>query len=324
MSDGINVWRFITLAFLSDDIPRTHPLALHIREKEQMGIAITAIKVGNLSTNEVTSLIAEALDMEDDEAAVKPLAAIVHKKTDGNAFFVLMFLRSLFDEGLLQFNFPAFKWMLPSTEDVNAKLATENVASMLVNKLRRLDKDTQRVLKIAACLGSKFSPSVVATVKDRLSTRELRKLSSTVDVDTGPETDNETISSFDITMIELEQEGICEKDERENVWHFGHDRIQSASFSLIPPEKRDAFRGRLGDILLKRLHPEELEASLFEVVSLCNCQIASISHDEDRVMLAKMNLRAGRKVRDHLNFSTDPNSHNICSSNDATFLFSMQ
>ena len=66
----------------------THPLAMQIREKEDSGIDFTAIKIGNLSTSNVTSLIAEALGMEDNEDAVKTLAAIVHRKTNGNAFFV--------------------------------------------------------------------------------------------------------------------------------------------------------------------------------------------------------------------------------------------
>ena len=69
-----------------------------------MGIAITTINIGNLTLASVTSLIAEALGMEDDEETVRPLAATVHKKTDGNAFFVLMFLRSLHDEQMLHFN----------------------------------------------------------------------------------------------------------------------------------------------------------------------------------------------------------------------------
>jgi len=68
--------------------PSTHPLAMQIREKEDSGVDMTAIKIGNLSTSNVTSLIAEALGMEDNEDAVKTLAAIVHRKTNGNAFFV--------------------------------------------------------------------------------------------------------------------------------------------------------------------------------------------------------------------------------------------
>lgn len=53
-----------------------------------MGIAITKIIVGNLSTGDVKSLVAEALGMEDEEDAVANLSATVHKKTEGNAFFV--------------------------------------------------------------------------------------------------------------------------------------------------------------------------------------------------------------------------------------------
>ena len=66
----------------------THPLALQIREQKQMGIDITCLNIGNLSSTNVKSLVAEALGMEDDEDAVETLAATVHKKTEGNAFFV--------------------------------------------------------------------------------------------------------------------------------------------------------------------------------------------------------------------------------------------
>ena len=175
-----------------------------------------------------------------------------------------------------------------------------NVATMLVNKLRRLDGRTQSVLKIASCLGSKFSPSAVAVVTDSLSLQKLMKLSSNVTDSTEVENDDETISSLDVSISELEGEGLWEKDETENVWHFGHDKIQTAAFQLISPDKRDTFRGRLGDILWKKLDAKELEASLFEVVCLLNCQISSISDDEQRLEFAKLNLRAGRKVRYYL------------------------
>ena len=115
-----------------------------------MGIVITAIKVGNLSSHNVTSLVAEALGMEDDEKYVQTLAATVHKKTEGNAFFMLvskgdfmcwlahrtkahpryiyitfnhslMFLRSLYDEELIKFNFGTMRWRWDDNQ-VEAKL----------------------------------------------------------------------------------------------------------------------------------------------------------------------------------------------------------
>ena len=232
--------------------------------------------------------------MEDDEEKVRPLAATVHKKTDGNAFFVLMFLRSLHDEQLLQYNIGVMKWTW-DIEAVNGKMATENVSTMMVNKLRRLDRKTQSVLQIASCLGAKFSSSTVKIVIESLSAQEVLSLSTNSSSPIEIESDDETVSSLDTSVNELAEEGIFERDQG-NIT-FGHDKIQSAAFELIDENMRDAFRGRMGDILMQKLDPDALEASLFAIVSLRNCRLTSITATKERLELATLNLRAGRKVR---------------------------
>ena len=97
--------------------------------------------------------------------------------------------------------------------------------------------------------------------------------------------------------------GFGEKDDNEDVWCFSHDRIQSAAFSLISPEKQDSFRGEIGNILQRNLEPGDLEASLFEVVSLRNCSAIS-SNEGERRELAKLNLRAGMKASDNAAFDS--------------------
>ena len=133
----------------------SHPLALHMRELSQLGGKQTTINLGNLSSDNVQSLIAEALAMEDNEDAVETLAKTVHKKTEGNAFFVLIFLRSLHKEKLLEYNFGSMTWIWDDNA-ISTKLATQNVATILVNKMKRLEESSQNILKIAACLGAKF------------------------------------------------------------------------------------------------------------------------------------------------------------------------
>lgn len=273
-------------------IPSTHPLAMQIREKEEMGIIITAIKIGNLSLDNVTSLVAEALGMEDNKDAVKNLAAIVHRKTDGNAFFVLMFLRSLYDEEVLQYNFGTMRWLWDD-DAVEEKLATENVANLLVNKLRRLSSRSQSVVKVASCLGAKFSLSAVTAVTENLS--DERTLSGAeIEFDVG----DDSISVLDSSILsELEDEGLWERESKNaDVRVFGHDKIQSAAFELIPFDRRDSFRGKIGSLLMEKLDEEVLEGLLFEVVSLRNCSMGNITNEDERTELAKMNLRAGMKV----------------------------
>ena len=48
--------------------------------------------------------------------------------------------------------------------------------------------------------------------------------------------------------------------------------------------------------MLAKLDSKELESNIFQVVSLRNCTIASLSDVDDRIELARLNLRAGMKV----------------------------
>jgi len=282
-------------AYREDEVPDHHPLAFHIRELEQMNISITKIRIGNLSVGYAIPLVAEALGMDDDDSKVKSLAKTIHKKTEGNPFFILMFLRSLYDEKLLQYNFGAMKWTWDD-DAVNSKIVTQNVASVLVNKMNRLQEETQRMLMVASCLGSNFRKSSVVEVMKNISQAEMRdSMTSVSSAATTMESSSASLLSSDLAnsstyrygsdssyaslIEEFEEEGLCEVDDKE--CRFMHDQIQSAAFELISPDQRDSFRGKIGSILLQSLSPAELEASLFEVVGLLNCAASNITDDED-------------------------------------------
>eukprot|EP00984_Skeletonema_dohrnii_P002153 scaffold737_cov74-Skeletonema_dohrnii-CCMP3373.AAC.1 len=138
-----------------------------------MNVSITQIKIGNLSVDYAIRLVAEALGMDDDDIKVKSLAETIHRKTEGNPFFMLMFLRSLCDEKLLKYNFGAMKWTWDE-DAVNSNIVTENVASVLVNKMSRLQEETQRMLMVASCLGSNFRKSAVVGVMKNISRSEMK------------------------------------------------------------------------------------------------------------------------------------------------------
>ncbi|KAK1740394.1 putative AAA ATPase [Skeletonema marinoi] len=310
-------------AYREDEVPDHHPLAFHIRELQEMKVSITKIKIGNLSVDYAIPLVAEALGMDDDDSKVKSLAETIHRKTDGNPFFILMFLRSLYDEKLLQFNFGVMKWTWDE-DAVNSKIVTENVATVLVNKMNRLQEETQRMLMVASCLGATFRLSAVMTVMKNISRVEMRasmgalmrSVSGTAatmgnssasllssDLSNACTDHDGSDSSYASSVEEFEGEGLCEVDNEE--CRFMHDQIQSAAFELISPEQRDSFRGRIGSVLLRSLSTEELEASLFEVVGLLNCAASNSNvTDEERHELARMNLKAGIKASENAAFDT--------------------
>ena len=64
-------------AYRDDEVPETHPLALHVKDMERLGSTVTKIELGNLDEGAVQNLVAEALNMEDSLDKVEPLAGIV-------------------------------------------------------------------------------------------------------------------------------------------------------------------------------------------------------------------------------------------------------
>ena len=167
-------------------------------------------------------------------------------------------------------------------------MVTANVATILVDKLRRLDESSQTVLKVASCLGSTFS--VPAT---ELVARTLSLVPRETATNGGDET--EAVSVLDL-VDKLEREGLWEREgDLATQCHFTHDEVQSAAFELVPVDERDTFRGRVGSILMNNLDSESLEDNLFEVVCLKNYEAASISAEKCNE-LARLNLRAGLKA----------------------------
>eukprot|EP00985_Skeletonema_marinoi_P028034 scaffold23818_cov167-Skeletonema_marinoi.AAC.8 len=290
-----------------------------------MNVSITQIKIGNLNADGVCPFVAEALGMDDEDDNVKTLANITHKKTEGNPFFVLMFLISLYDEKLIQYNFGAMKWTWDD-DAVNSKIVTDNVASVLVDKMNRLKEETQKMLMVASCLGASFPVSAVKAVMKKISQTEIRSSMvsfrttksmrrapssleptpelevSTPELKEGESCAHQDDYSFASSMKEFEEEGLVEMDN-DNI-RFVHNQVQSAAFELISPEQRDTFRGRIGRILLDNLSPDELETNLFEVVGLLNCAASETDTGGERDQLAKLNLRAGTKASDNGAFDT--------------------
>ena len=202
-----------------------------------------------------------------------------------------MFLRYLYNDGLIQYNFGAMKWMWDD-DVVSSTMVMQNVATIMVNRLKQFQEGSQTILKVASCLGASFSTSVVAMVVETLSASQSRNI-----------LDRDEIASVITSSIdEFEKDGTWEvESESEAIWRFSHDQIQSASLELIPSDERDSFRGKVGNALMTRLDPDLLEECLFEAVTLQNYAMPSMCADE-RKALAKMNLRAGLKVRESCEF----------------------
>ena len=273
-------------------------------------MSITQMKIEDLGVENVIPLVAEALGMDEDDSKVEKLACVVHKKTEGNPFFVSMFLTSLFDEEILRYNFGLMKWNW-DYDAVNSKIVTDNVVSVLINKMNRLSGEAQTMLMVASCLGASFRISAIEEVMKRVSQDELTSSIRSFSVSSSPllhvnldtMNENHCNSHYSVASLikELEEEGLVEVDNE--TCHFVHSQLQSAALGLIAPQQRDHFRGMIGGVLLRNLDPEELDITLFQVADLLNCTVSEVTGEECEE-LATLNLNAGKKACENGSFNT--------------------
>jgi len=76
-----------------------------------------------------------------------------------------------------------------------------------------------------------------------------------------------------------------------------HDRIQQAAYSLISDAHRADVHLRIGRVLLGSMTSDQLAEHLFDVANQFNQGVAGLIDRGEKVQVATVDLRAGRKAK---------------------------
>ncbi len=136
---------------------RAGPLAALARA----GTTVIDMPLAGLSLGAVGALVADALDA--DPAEIDGLAATLRQKTDGNAFFVLQYLRRLFDDGSLRRI--DGRWAADAAA-LQALPSSDNLLAGLLAELQRLPAETRHLAGGCACLGAVVNVDVLAAARE--------------------------------------------------------------------------------------------------------------------------------------------------------------
>jgi predicted ATPase len=98
------------------------------------------------------------------------LSSLVFHKTAGAPIYVLNFLRSLCEEGLIQFALTTRRWEY-QLEGIRGKELPHGVVQYMRSQMLKLPQSHRLVLKVAACLGHRFDYSTfqVRAISSRIS-----------------------------------------------------------------------------------------------------------------------------------------------------------
>lgn len=237
-----------------DDNSLLHNKMVALQEKtDKYQFRFTEVKIGSFGAKEIEQVITTALPPANSEATAA-LAALCLKRTHGNQFFVLEYLKMLYYEGLLIVNDEATKtwtWDLDQIED--ATMSTANVVVMLHDRLIKLPPQVQALLQCAAYLGSTFS---IFTIDLVWSTYGRRLVESRIE---------KTESLLDLIV----KEDILEKCDNAHQYRWVHDVLREAALSLTG-ERRESFQLDIGRTLYYGLEKKQVEDDMFTIVDLIN------------------------------------------------------
>ncbi|MBM4268997.1 MAG: hypothetical protein FJ144_20710 [Deltaproteobacteria bacterium] len=149
-------------AYRDNEVDESHLLSRAVAELESGGARVDRITLGPLGGDDLARLAADCLHRSEEDAA--PLARLLVEKTEGNPFFVRQFLKTLWQDGLLELDRERRHWSFRLEEIANAPM-TDNVVELMTRRLERLSPAAQDALTLAACVGNPFDLRTFAVVR---------------------------------------------------------------------------------------------------------------------------------------------------------------
>jgi len=288
-------------AYRDNEVSPTHPLILTLEQIQQVGIRVNKMTLGTLDIEDVNQLIADTLNCSIKES--KPLAELILNQTNGNPFFLLQLLQSLYQENLLSFNSSTSRWQW-DLEQIKAVGITDNVVELMLSKIEKLDEETQNVLRLAACIGNQFDLEVLSVVNAKSVSTTATELWSALEVGlVVPLSDSYKTPILWQGRESLVDDSITSSSIVPNypssiAYKFLHDRVQQAAYALIPEEHKKEVHLQVGQLILNNSKEQnQLEENIFNIVNQLNIGAELIDNQSGRDELAKLNLIAGQKAK---------------------------
>lgn len=189
------------------------------------------IKLQPLSTAESDLLINSLLAVADLPARLRQR---VLEKAAGNPFFVEEVVRTLIDRGVVVHNQQENRWVaVQNVEDIHIP---DNLQSLLMARIDRLDKEVRQTILLAAVIGRSFYFRVLTNIAQR---------------------DQSALAQH---MRQLQQGELIQEAARlpEPEYIFRHVLVQETAYAMILHRQRRDFHRRVGETL-EELFPDRLE-----------------------------------------------------------------
>ncbi|KAL7437496.1 hypothetical protein ACHAXM_005669 [Skeletonema potamos] len=249
-------------------INKEHPVWKLLRSSETFGVHCTNVMLDLMDEQTVNIMVSETLCLSP--RLTSTLSSIIYHKTKGNPLFVSRLMLSLCEEGLLRPSLSRRRWEWDKEKIENQKLP-DTVAMFLNNSIRELPEHVQSSLCVLSCFGASADVSSIRTLEKAL--------------------DKNILDDLNVAVAK----GLLDKIGA--LYRFSHDRIQEATYNMMPDQARRLFHFSFGLSLASLSIDEGDDGILFIAVNQLNHGgPAAVQDPSQSFTVADMNLRAGKKA----------------------------
>lgn len=280
--------------FRENEVSEAHPVKKTIENLKFSNIIIHEIKLKLLSKNNIEQLLSDSFSVEGK--LVTELTDSLIVKTGGNPFFINEFLASLYNDGMIVYNFERSEWTWDMSR-IRQQGYTDNVIELMTNNISSLPEDVSKLLKLSSAIGTTFSfdsllvllnetdeSAVFSSLKEAISKGYLSPVSSVKSAA------NSSLNSTVRTLL--------------TGYKFTHDRIQQSAYSLLDSDEKKIAHKKLAFYYLKDTKPSDRNSIIFDIVNHLNMSSDLVESNAEKYEIAKLNLEAAQKAKNSAAYDT--------------------
>jgi predicted ATPase/DNA-binding CsgD family transcriptional regulator len=279
---NINNFLFVG-AYRDNELNENHSL-IKVFENATENKFIRFINTLPLDWKQTLSLVSDALHTSSDK--VISLAEVLYRESGGNPFFLRQLLKLVHDRELIYFDTQKsdWKWKPDAIQQLNLG---NDVLQIFLRKFKGLPYETQEIMKWISCLGSIFDLSTLALIWGKPVEGTVSDLIPAIHEGLVLPVSNKATETL---TTEYSQSEVSQ-------YRFLHDRVQQVIYSLIDEKERKKKHQFIGRLLLQYKAGDDLDENILLIMDHFSRSLELFSKPEERLMIARYGLMAGRKAR---------------------------
>jgi predicted ATPase/signal transduction histidine kinase len=299
---------FFIGTYRHNEVNEDHALMQSLSRIRRKTIPIHTITLKPIRVEDVNRLLADTLRASSEN--VDLLARIIFDKTGGNPFFIRQFIQSLHQEGLLSYTHETGRWEW-DIETIAEQRITDNVVDFMAEKVLNLTDHSQYVLRLASCIGNRFSLRLLAGVAEKPPGDILGDLRESLGLgiivaegalSSGPRSATPFATAHPVPAHAAWSPPSSSRND-DIQFEFLHDKVRQAVLALVSEEEKIRVHRRIGRLIMEDTSPERLSGRIFNIVNHLNKSAVLLDAPAEKHRLVELNLMAGKKAKEAAAFS---------------------